>query len=259
MSTDKSTIESYDEHAQAWAKRMRSKKSKSHTFLEKPAMFAKLPDLEGKKVLCVGCGSGEECQMLKEKGAEKVVGIDISKGLIEQAKYAYPEIEFHVMDMEKINFSKDSFDFVYSSLALHYVQDWRPTLQGAYKILKPGGKFLFSTHHPIRFSFATTKIKDNTKSILGYGIKDDTDEYIVFGDYLNPHEVQDIWFDKIKVKYYHKPFSSLIKEILEVGFSITDILEPKPAPSAEKIHPQFYGINQKIPLFLILEVEKRKI
>lgn len=219
-------------------------------------MMALLPDVTDKSVLCLGCGSGLECQMIKDRGAEKVVGTDISKGLIEQAKYAYPNVEFEVMDMERIYFSPDSFDVVYSSLAIHYLEDWSAVLSGVKKVLKPGGKFIFSTHHPIRFASETTKSGDVSKTILGYELKDDSEDFKVYGDYLNKHSIQDLWFDKVKVTYYHRPFADIINEVTASGLLVTKVIEPKPIDSSEKIRSQFYNINQKIPLFLLMELTK---
>jgi len=139
MPTDKKTIKSYNEYALKWLEKMRSGKNIAHKFLEKPAMYKKLPNPKNKSVLCIGCGTGEECEHLKSLGAKKVVGIDISKEMIDFAKKSYPDLEFLVMDMEKLNFSENSFDFVYSSLTMHYVnyvKSWTKTLRGVYKVLK---------------------------------------------------------------------------------------------------------------------------
>jgi len=256
MPTDKDTIDSYDEHAEAWARRMRSGKSKSHSYLEKPAMLAALPPLDGLDVLCIGCGSGEECQVMKDKGAGRVVGTDVSKGLIEQAKYAFPEVEFETMDMERLSFLPESFDVVYSSLVLHYVPDWRPTLAAVKKVLKPGGTFLFSTHHPIRFASETSKSGDVTTSLLGYEVTDGSGQAKIHGDYMNARPVTDQWFDKVKVTYHHKPFAGMITELLESGLRLEAVIEPRATPAALKLHPDFYAVNQKIPLFMIFKLMK---
>lgn len=257
MATDKKTIKSYDDYALKWAERLRSGKNVADKFLEKPAMYKKLPDLKGKYVLCIGCGTGEECQHLKSLGAKRVVGIDISKGLIDLAKKNYPDLEFQVLNMEKLNFPKNSFDFVYSSLTMHYVKDWTKTLRGVYKVLKKGGTFLFSTHHPARWGAQINQSKDKDSYLLGYEkYKYKGGKHTVFGDYLNTRKIDDIWFDEFKVSYYHRPLSAVIGNILKSGFVILDFVEPKPLKSVQKVRPNFYDIHTKIPLFMIFELQK---
>lgn len=50
--------------------------------------------------------------------------------------------------MNNLTFDSESFDFVYSSLALHYSDDWDNLLIGINRVLKPRGTLLFSTHNP---------------------------------------------------------------------------------------------------------------
>jgi SAM-dependent methyltransferase len=246
----------YTDNAEEWAKRIRGKQKLRHEFLEKPAMYQKLPELTGKSVLCVGCGSGEECQYIKDKGAAKIVGIDNSVGLIKQAKYAYPDIEFQIMDMERLSFPKQSFDFAYSSLSLHYVKDWENIFKRIRDCLKPGGVFLFSTHHPVRWGAETRKEKNALTYLLGYSKKED-DSYEVYGDYLNTRQITDTWFDQMKVTYFHKPLSEIFREAHAASFEVTDFLEPKPLESIKGQRPDIYEIHSKIPLFMIIELRKR--
>jgi len=255
MATDKRTIKSYDEYALKWAERMRSGKNVAHKFLEKPAMYKKLSDLKDKSVLCIGCGTGEECEHLKSLGAKRIVGVDISKGLIDFAKKSYPDLEFQVMDMEKLNFADDSFDFVYSSLTMHYVKDWTETLRGVYKILKEGGTFVFSTHHPVKWGAGVNRSNEKDSFLMGYE-KYESGESKIFGDYLNTRKIDDIWFNEFKVSYYHRPLSEIISDIIKSGFVISDFVEPKPLKSIIKEKPNFYDIHSKIPLFMIFELKK---
>ena len=46
-------------------------------------------------------------------------------------------------DISTIRFAKDSFDFVFSSLAIHYVENWEQLVQHVHHFLKPNGQFLF--------------------------------------------------------------------------------------------------------------------
>jgi hypothetical protein len=51
MATDKNTIDSYNQYTEKWAKKLRSGKNTAHEYLEKPAMYNKLPDLKNKFIL----------------------------------------------------------------------------------------------------------------------------------------------------------------------------------------------------------------
>ena len=256
MPTDKKTIESYGHYADTWAARLRSKNNFSHTYLEKPAMYKKIPPLKGKRVLCVGCGTGEECDYIHSLGVKEVVGIDISKSLIAYAQKSYPSLDFRVMDMEKMNFPVNSFDFVYSSLALHYVKNWSKTLTNVYKILKPGGLFLFSTHHPVKWGAAVKRGKREDSFLMGYITNKEKDTARVYGDYFTIRKINDTWFGDFKVSYYHKPLGSVVKEILDAGFTISDFIEPKPQTGMKKKKRRAWEAHQKIPMFMIFELKK---
>jgi SAM-dependent methyltransferase len=248
---------SYNEKAIEWAERMRSGSNHAHSYLEKPAMYAKLPRLKGKAVLCLGCGSGEECEHLLKCGAKKVVGIDTSKKLIAIAKESYPDIEFRVEDMRKMKFPHASFDFVYSSLAMHYLSDWQSTLKKIHRSLKPRGTFLFSTHHPAYWSAEIIQAKHGKSKLLGYE-KIGCRLKRIYGDYQNRRQIHDVWFENMAVSYYHKPLSEIFHEIRSAGFVVEDFLEPKPRPSLKKINADDYVLYSRIPLFMIFELRRAK-
>ncbi|MBI2103720.1 class I SAM-dependent methyltransferase [Candidatus Woesebacteria bacterium] len=256
MSTDPKSIHSYNQYAEKWLERIQGEEDVVHEYLDRPAMKKKLPKLKGKSVLCVGCGTGEECAYLKSLGVKEVVGIDISEGQIKFAQKHFPNIRFYVMDMENISFPDNSFDFVYSSLTLHYVKDWTKTLKQIYRLLRKGGTFLFSTHHPVKWGAETKRGKTAKSILLGYVEYKDGRKCEIFGDYLNVRKIKDIWFDEFEVVYYHKPFSSIMKDILNSGFRIVDFIEPKPLKEVRRKNLSFWQIRQKIPLFMIFELRK---
>ena len=67
-------------------KNLRKNESNANVLFEIPALFSLLPDLNGLTILDLGCGFGEHCKGFIEKGAAKVVGIDISEKMLEVAK-----------------------------------------------------------------------------------------------------------------------------------------------------------------------------
>ncbi|MEX0917645.1 MAG: class I SAM-dependent methyltransferase [Candidatus Paceibacterota bacterium] len=256
MSTDKETVDSYSNYAEQWATRMRSGENIAHEYLEKPAMYKRLPDLKGKSVLAVGCGTGEECAHLKSLGASKVVGIDVSEGLIEYARKSYPDIEFHVMDMEQIDLD-EKFDFVYSSLVMHYVESWNKTLNSIAAVMKDGATLLFSTHHPATWGAQRTRTEGERTSLLGYKKLKKNQECEVIGDYLNTRKINDVWFGNFDVSYYHRSLESILTDILASNFQIVDFAEPKAVPAAKEKDKVFYEIHDKIPLFMIFALQKK--
>ncbi len=257
MSTDKKTIEAYNNYAEKWATIMRSGKNIAHEYLEKPAMYSRLPDLSDKKVLCLGCGTGEECVHLSKISGE-VIGVDISEGLVNYAKKSYPELTFHVMDMEELKFEDESFDYIYSSLVMHYVDSWSKTLAEAYRTLKPGGTFLFSTHHPVTWGAERLRENGQRTSLLGYKKDLETKEVEVLGDYLNTHKVNTVWFKDFPVSFFHRPLELMFDDILNSGLTIRKILEPKAVEQTKEIDPRFYKIRDKVPIFMIFELQKPK-
>jgi ubiquinone/menaquinone biosynthesis C-methylase UbiE len=256
MSTDKSTVDSYNNNAYLWAGKMRSGKNYGHVYLEKPAMVSKLPDLQAKTVLCLGCGSGEETEILQDKGADRITGIDISEKLIEIAKNTYPEIEFHTMDMERLTFKDNSFDYVYSSLTLHYVEDWAKTLDEVFRVLKPGGTFLFSTHHPLKWGAETILRDGATLQIIGTEKSVDKQSHRAYGDYLSVTRRETTWFDKLKIVYYNRPISDMFHGLKNAGFEIIDMLEPKPLEEVKEHDRRFWDLYTRIPMFIVWEVRK---
>lgn len=260
---DNTVAQSYNTHAAQWAERLREGNNPAHRFLEKPAMFAKLPDLTGCRVLCVGCGSGEEVDMLLARGAAHVHGIDISESLIELARQAYPHsakngfiATFEVAAMEdRQSFEDGTFDYIYSSLTLHYSDDWSAILAEMSRLLRPGGRMLFSTHHPVKWGGQVVRGEEQDTFTMGY-VRPKAGMPTVQGDYMGSRRITDTWFGSMTVEYYHRPLSAIMRDILSSGLELLDFAEPMPADEAKTENPGFWEIHSKIPLFMIFELKK---
>lgn len=109
-------------------------------------LFSLTEDLDGKKILFIGCGDGEECVPYEKSGA-KVYGIDISSSLITEAKLINHSGKFMVGDFRDLTIN-NSFDIVLSILSLHYSGDLKSSLSKVYSLLKPGGTCIIATTHP---------------------------------------------------------------------------------------------------------------
>lgn len=257
MSTNKKTVDWYNENAKSYTNHVRNTAdSIYHAYYEKPAMYANLPDLNGKRVLSLGCGSGEDTQYLLSKGAIESVGIDISAELINIASASYPECVFSVMDMEHLNFLDDSFDFIYSSLAIHYIEDWSTVFNEVYRLLKPGSFFLFSCGHPIRTAMDVT---ENTETIKLRQLSVKQNKKLktveIYGNYLKRRSITDA-LPEGAVTTWHKPISEIMNEAKQAGFLLETYIEPQPQQAMENISKYNYDRLVKIPEFMIMRLVK---
>lgn len=80
-----------------------------------------LPDFHQKVVLNLGCGFGWHCIYAADHGAQKVLGIDLSKRMLTEAKQktTSPVVHYEQKAIEDIDLEPETYDVVLSSLALH--------------------------------------------------------------------------------------------------------------------------------------------
>ena len=99
--------------------------------------------------VCTGTGmvALNAAQML---GQGKVTGIDLSTGMLEQARKKAAETglmntEFIQMDLDHLNFSAQTFDVATSSFGLFFIEDMGAALKNVAETVKSGGKIAISS------------------------------------------------------------------------------------------------------------------
>jgi SAM-dependent methyltransferase len=118
---------------------------------EWPSIRALLPDLYDKRVVDLGCGFGWFARWAKQHGAASVLGLDISENMIACAKASTDDQDIHytIANPEQVKLPEAEFDFAYSSLALHYIEDFTRLVRNVHQALVAGAYFVFSVGHPI--------------------------------------------------------------------------------------------------------------
>lgn len=100
-------------------------------------------EYQGKKVLEVGSGLGNDLSRFASSGAD-VTGIDLSDKAVELGCLNFQQRglpgQFHRMDGEHMTLDSDSFDFVYCHTVLQFTTDPKAMIEEIYRVLKPGGK-----------------------------------------------------------------------------------------------------------------------
>jgi len=103
------------------------------------------------QLLDVCTGTGVVALAAAERLHEgKVTGIDLSSGMLQQAKNKAAEkgfvnTDFLQMDLDQLEFSADSFDVACSSFGLFFLEDMTGALKNIAHVVKPGGKISIST------------------------------------------------------------------------------------------------------------------
>lgn len=150
------------------------------------------------------------------------------------------------MPMEDLNELEGEFDLVVSSLAIHYVEDYKGVLKEVNRLLKKGGEFIFSQEHPVNSCYGGgerwTKDENGTKiysNLANYGIEG---------------ERESTWFVD-NVKKYHRMFSTVINDLIDAGFVIEKLTEPLPTEELIKKYPDYYDLYHR-PDFLLVKAKK---
>jgi trans-aconitate 2-methyltransferase len=94
----------------------------------------------GERVLDIGCGTAHLTKRICESGAD-VVGIDLSKEMIEHAKEIFPEIDLRVMDVTQMTFD-EPFDKLFSNAVLHWVSEPLAAAHRMRDAIKTGGRLV---------------------------------------------------------------------------------------------------------------------
>jgi ubiquinone/menaquinone biosynthesis C-methylase UbiE len=111
---------------------------------EQCAMSRLLPEVAGSQALDLAAGSGRYSQLLRESRAEHVVALDFCRPMLAQVSDASRVCG----NMLQLPFRDESFDVVVSGLALGHAADVFSLMSEMARVLRKGGRLLYSDFHP---------------------------------------------------------------------------------------------------------------
>ena len=154
-------------------------------------------------------------------------------------------IEYIVSGIEDYVYPTESFDFVISSLALHYIEDLNPVFANIHRTLKPEGNFVFTIEHPVFTAQGSQEWMCDDKGTPLYW---PVDNY-----YIEGRRVTNFLGENI-VKYHHT-LTSIVQSLLKNGFTIENLIEPQPTKEMLETIP---GMKDEMrrPMLLAVSVSK---
>lgn len=223
--------------------------------VEKPTMFSLLPDLTNKKVLDLGCGTGGHLAHYLVLGAKKVVGLDLSELMLQQAEKTLSvqwrkekDFSLYCLPMERLNeLPETDFDIVSSSFAFHYIEDFAALLENISSKMTACGTLIFSQEHPIVTCYKEGYRweKDETKQQVAYRLN----------YYRDEGQRDRSWFQQ-SFNTYHRTIATIFNQLIQKGFEILQVEEPMLAEQPEW-HNEFKDLQHRPPL-LFVKARKQK-
>jgi SAM-dependent methyltransferase len=213
---------------------------------EWPAMRKLLPDLRERRVLDLGCGFGWFCRWACEQGAAAAAGVDVSEKMLARARSESSDaaITYQRADMEQIELAEAAYDLVWSSLALHYVEDFKGLAAKVHRALKPEGHFIFSIEHPIYMAAEHPEWMMDAQGGRAWPVN----RYFMEG-----RRVTD-WLTKGVVKQ-HRTMGTTLNTLMRQGFRLTHVEEWQPTEEQIAEEPE-RAENRERPIFLLVAARR---
>ena len=207
---------------------------------------------EGSDVCDVACGEGHLARYLAQRGA-LVTGVDISEHLLDKARAKTPQtfaVTYLQDDAQSLTKLKSqSFDAVTINMALMDISNHKRTFESCQRILKPGGRFIFSILHPC---FESPFDTENPPVEVS-----ESDDFVACR--VSRYLEEGFWTSggdgiRGKVGAYHRTLSTYLNDLLASGFRLEAILEPSLSEEQyETLEEQWFS---KVPRGLVVKSVK---
>jgi 2-polyprenyl-3-methyl-5-hydroxy-6-metoxy-1,4-benzoquinol methylase len=245
----------WDANAGFWDERMGEGNDFFRTLLW-PALERLVGSCSGARILDVACGNGVTSRRLAALGA-KVVAVDFSEALIALAKERSrgAAVDHRVVDATDhdalVALGDEPFDVAVCNMGLMDMADIHPLMRALRRLLKAGGRFVFSVMHPC-FNNPTTvqmsELEDREGTIsTTYSVK--------VSRYLRSYSRLGAAMSGQPVPhpYFHRSLQTLLAPALELGFVLDGFEEPAfPAEHAQGSTPlSWSGRFSEIPPVLV--------
>lgn len=220
-----------------------------------PAQVAVCGDVHDHRLLDVGCGVGYFAREMARRGA-RVTGVDVSPRMIEIARRLELQsplgIEYHVGDAVELEslFGTGTFDMATSCVALQDMLDPGRALRAVHASLKPGGRFVASITHPC----SDTPFRRWERDESG------NKRWLCVDRYFERTPLEFQWsgfghYD-FKTPAIHLTLEDWFGLVLEAGFDVRGLREPRPTEEALSVHPDLEDAG-RVPYFLIFDLVAR--
>src|SRR3954452_15796442 len=195
-----------------------------------------LGDVAGRRVLEVGCGAAQCSRWLQGRGAHPVA-FDLSAGQLAQARAinartgaVVPNVQ---ADAQRLPFADAAFDLACSAYgAVPFVADSGEVMREVAPVLRPGGRWVFSTTHPFRWCFLDDP---GPAGLVVESSYFDRRAYVEQDDDGTATYVE-----------HHRTIGDRVREIVAAGLVLDDLVEPEWPDGHEQAWSQWSPLRGRL-------------
>jgi SAM-dependent methyltransferase len=213
--------EVWDRLADEWQVQVGDEGDANRRLNSDPVLWDLLGDVEGRRVLDAGCGTGYLTRLLARRGA-LVTGIDVSSRMIALARGASPGLDVRVDSCTTLATIDDgAVDAVVANYVVMDVPDLAATMAAFSRVLRPGGIAVLVFSHPC-FPQARATVNSPGGRV----------DYHWPFPYFEPRTCVDPPWKHFTSHfvYFHRPLSDYWKAFRGAGFDVVEFEEPRIAP-----------------------------
>jgi ubiquinone/menaquinone biosynthesis C-methylase UbiE len=134
-------------------------------------LFSELTIMD-KIVADIGCGTGRHWAKILAKKPARLIGYDVSPGMLGMLVKKYPQAETHLLVDERLpGLADQTCDLVLSTLTIAHIPSIQAAIREWRRILKPGGEILITDYHPDALSRGgqrTFRLNDQTFAVRNH-------------------------------------------------------------------------------------------
>lgn len=217
-----------------------------------------LPELKGKSVLDLGCGTGIFTFLFEQYDPEKIVGIDLSDEMLniaeKKAKESKSKAEFILGDATNVfDYVQSEFDLVFSSTTTHYIENLETLFANIYKCLKIGGTCILSVINPVYSAMYPIEHENEFPTDDEWNVR-----YLDRSKraYIQPWIEYNDDFENQLSTSYHYTFGDYINAIIKSGLIVEEIKEPMPPEEWKENAFGRYDSFIETPTYMIMKITK---